>query len=223
MRFLKGKLPAIAILVLSGGIAAPVFAQPYPGIPEEHNEALGGFGAFHEFLASHPQLRADLLAHPNAINRPEFARNHPELQEFYENHPEVRGELERNAPDFMAREREQFAYQRGFTNFHDYLKTHHEVEDQIERNPATADDPAFLNAHPGLREYLSAHPQVAWQMKHDPNRFFRSEDQSTDAARPEPGAPAMNHGNGGAINSERDEHREPRQLRLEERHEKDKH
>lgn len=125
-------------------------------------------------------MKAELEADPDRINNPNYAKNHPELQEFYERHPEVRTEMQENARDFMRHEKDQMAYHKGFDNFHDYLKGHPDVEDQLEKNPNLADDQNFLKQHPNLHGYLKSHPEVAWQMKHDPHQFFSKEDRSLD-------------------------------------------
>ena len=66
--------------------------------------AFGGEEAFYQFLGNHPQIRHDLEANPNLVNKPGYLRDHPEFREFFRNHDEVRRELARNAPDIMRRE-----------------------------------------------------------------------------------------------------------------------
>jgi hypothetical protein len=170
----------LSLSVLAGVLATSAFGQPFEGIPAKHNEQLGGFGAFEIFLQQHPRLKTELEAHPDQINNPQFVEKHPSLREFYSKHPEVRGEMKQNAADFMRRERAQMAYNTGFSNFHDYLKSHLGVEEQLEKNPGLADNQQFLNQHPELRAYLQSHPQVSWQMKHDPRQFFARENQSLE-------------------------------------------
>ena len=143
-----------------------------------HSEALGGFGAFRVFLQQHPQIKSELEADPNRINNPDFVKRHPELQAFYRKHPEVPAEMEKNANDFIRREQAGMAYDQNFTNFHDYLRTHQDVREQLESNPSLADDPKFQSQHPNLHSYLEAHPEVAWQMKRDPHQFFQREEQA---------------------------------------------
>ena len=42
-----------------------------------------------------------------------------------------------------------------------YLDQHPEVAQQLAQNPKPVDDPQFRAAHPGLDQYLAAHPEFA--------------------------------------------------------------
>ena len=199
MRNMRTILSLFSVAAIAALLAIPAFAQE-----GGQHEALGGEGAFLNFLQQHPDMKAELEADPNRINNPDFVKKHPELQTFYQHHPEVRTEMQENAADFMRHEKFQLGFRQNFNNFHDYLKGHPEVEDQLEKNPQLADDPNFMKQHPELHDYMKSHPEVAWQMKHDPHQFFSAENRSLEesnpgaknapaAAAPQSGTPSHKH------------------------------
>lgn len=174
------------VAIVGMAIAVPAFAQqPLP-------EALGGAGAFHDFLASHPNIRTDLVKNPNLVNNPDFVEDHPAFKQFYSNHPEVRTEMQQNAPDFMHREewafrhpeqyqREQARWRSGVReqredqNTDKFMDTHPNVDQKLEQNPGLANNPAFQKKHPGFAHFEETHPGVQQQMQRHPRKFMNGE------------------------------------------------
>jgi hypothetical protein len=184
---MKSKLLAASAMLLTMAIGAPALAQqPLPS-------ALGGAGAFHDFLESHPRIRADLEKNPNLVNNPGYVEDHPAFNQFYRNHPEVRGELKENAPDFMRREEWAFKHpaqyqrseshwkagvreQREDQNMDKYLDSHPNAARKLEQNPGLANNPAFLKNHPGCAHFEETHPGVEQQMRNHPRKFMNGEE-----------------------------------------------
>lgn len=184
---MKRKLLGVAAIVLGLGLSAPAFAQqPLP-------QALGGEGAFHNFLENHPRIRGDLVKNPNLVNDPQYIQAHPQFNAFYQKHPEVRTELGTNAPDYMRREQWGFKhpgqydrsysgwnserrYQKEERNADTYFDSHPEIERKLEQNPALANNPEFLKRHPGFAGYEQTHPGVAQQLQKHPRKFMNNEE-----------------------------------------------
>jgi hypothetical protein len=183
---MKSKLLTISAIFMAMAFTAPAFAQePLPN-------ALGGAGAFHDFLGNHPQIRHDLEKNPNLINDPEYVEHHPAFNEFYSKHPEVRGEMKENAPEFMRREEWAFKHpekyqgeqarwrngvreEREERNTDKFMDTHPNVERKLEEHPGRANNPEFLKTHPGFAHFEETHPGVQQQMQNHPRKFMNRE------------------------------------------------
>lgn len=63
------------------------------------------------------------------------------------------------------------------TRFGQFLDDHHEIADQLRRDPSLADNDRYLNDHPELQNFLQDHPGIREQLKQDPNAFMREEDR----------------------------------------------
>jgi len=62
----------------------------------------------------------------------------------------------------------------GFTNF---LDTHPEVAEALQRDPSLVNNEDFLEKHGELQQYLQQHPEVREQVSQNPNAFMRQEQQ----------------------------------------------
>jgi hypothetical protein len=58
-----------------------------------------------------------------------------------------------------------------------YLDRHPEVAEQLQRHPGLVDDPRYVANHPGLHEYLAAHPVARAEWKSHPYRYMTREDR----------------------------------------------
>ncbi|MBV8771926.1 MAG: hypothetical protein JO166_06295 [Deltaproteobacteria bacterium] len=174
---MRAKIIALAA-VLMAAMSSAVMAQN----PEELQQ-------FNTFLDKHPELAQPLAADPRLSNNPHFIADHPGLQQFLGSHPGVRHSLQAAPGQFMYREG-HYEWQRGggpiaaapgtasgpIARFDEgYLDKHPEVARQLSRNPALADNPQFLAAHPGLERYLAAHPAVRTELRSHPERFMTDE------------------------------------------------
>jgi hypothetical protein len=57
-----------------------------------------------EFLASHPELAAQLLRNPSLVNDEKFVADHPDLGRYLQKQPEMREDLERKSDDMIREE-----------------------------------------------------------------------------------------------------------------------
>ena len=183
---MKSRLLAASATLMTLAFVAPAFAQqPLP-------QALGGEGAFHNFLESHPQIKSDLKKDPGLVNNPEYVEKHPAFKEFYGKHPEVQGELKENAPEFMRREEWGFRHQEKYehsearwrnaqnrereeSNMDKYMDKHPNVEKKLEEHPGRANNPEFLKNHPGFAHFEETHPGVERQMQNHPRKFMNGQ------------------------------------------------
>lgn len=60
-------------------------------------------------------------------------------------------------------------------NFDSYLDKHEDTRAQLEQNPKLIDDPAYLNKHPHLKEFLEHHPHTREELRENPNFFMHRE------------------------------------------------
>jgi hypothetical protein len=61
--------------------------------------------------------------------------------------------------------------------FHQFLGSHPEIEEQLRKDPSLVDDREFVRNHPALQNYLRDNPGVRGQLTRDPNAFMRDEDR----------------------------------------------
>jgi hypothetical protein len=62
-------------------------------------------------------------------------------------------------------------------NTDNYLDDHHEVAEQLQKNPGLVDDPNYMKNHPGLQEFMQNHPTARQEWKSHPGQFMYHEDQ----------------------------------------------
>lgn len=159
--------------------------------------------SFEQFLDGHRSVADQLRKDPSLANNPDFVKNHPELQTYLQNHPGVRDAIKSNANSFMTaedrfarrddnRDRDPNNMDRNRDNDRDrlsernrdelasfdrFLDSHHEISEQVRKNPSLVDDGKFVKDHPELQTYLNDHPEVRDQLRKDPNAFVRDADR----------------------------------------------
>jgi hypothetical protein len=62
-------------------------------------------------------------------------------------------------------------------HFADFLKHHAGLQGDLTRDPSLARDPAYLKAHPQLKEYLDKHRGVAEELRAHPSNFMQRVDR----------------------------------------------
>ncbi len=131
------------------------------------------------------QVAQQLAAHPALVDNPQFMATHPELREYFAQHPAVRADLKEHPYRFMAREDRldgKPSPNAPIANADRYLDRHPEVARQLGQNPRLIDNPAYMEHHPELREFLHNHPYARAEWKSHPYRFERRE-QHFDRSR----------------------------------------
>lgn len=148
---------------------------------------------FDDYLDKHQDVRAGLQRNPRLIDDPAYLNKHPHLKAFLEHHPNTREELRENPNFFMHREN---AFERNeeskditkseLRNWDDYLDKHRDVQRDLAKNPNLIDDPAYLNKHPHLKEFLEHHPNTREELKENPKAFMHREQRYEKAENKKP-------------------------------------
>ena len=129
------------------------------------------------YLDEHPEVTRQLEANPGLIDNRQYSEQHPGLDEYLEHHPEVREELREHPYKFMQAERTHDRWDEAHpmrsTDW--YMDHHPKVAKQLETHPGLVDDPQYMAAHPGLREFFAKHPVARTEWKSRPHHFMAAE------------------------------------------------
>jgi hypothetical protein len=60
-------------------------------------------------------------------------------------------------------------------SFDQFLDSHHEIAEQLRKQPSLADNKQFLKDHPALQSYLQQNPSVRERLEQNPNAFMSQE------------------------------------------------
>ena len=148
---------------------------------------------FDRFLDGHREIAEQVRKDPSLVDNREFVQNHPPLRDFLRDNPGVRDQLKQDPNAFMRQEdrldRDANAgdrdadrgnrdgEHRDVAEFDRFLDRHHEIAEQVRKDPSLADNREFVQNHPALQDFLQNNPGVRDQLKQDPNAFMRQEDQ----------------------------------------------
>src|ERR1700722_6592383 len=167
---------ALAVLAAAPLISPGVHAQsPSPSSQESRTSPNSDItrqelARFDQFLDGHQEIAQQLRHDPSLVNDQNYVQGHPELQTFLQDHPGVREEIKENPNYFMRQEnrydrredanrddrrREELA------RFDQFLDSHHEVSEQLRRDPSLVKNQEFLQSHPALQSYLQDHPAIS--------------------------------------------------------------
>ena len=58
-----------------------------------------------------------------------------------------------------------------------FLDNHHEIAEQLRKDPSLIDNRQWVDNHADLREFLQKNPQVREEFRENPNAFMRAEDR----------------------------------------------
>jgi hypothetical protein len=95
-------------------------------------------------------------------------------------HPAVREELKENPNAFMHQEaryehHEDQRMHEERVHFDQFLDSHHEVAEQLRRDPKLINDEGYVRANPDLHTYLQDHPEFREAVRKDPYAFTRAD------------------------------------------------
>src|SRR5216683_2633535 len=150
---------------------------------------------FDQFLDGHQEIAQQLRHDPSLVNDQNYVQGHPELQTFLQDHPGVREEIKENPNYFMRQEnrydrqedaRDDNRRREELARFDQFLDSHHEVSEQLRRDPSLVKNQEFLQSHPALQSYLQDHPAIREDLTRNPDAFMRQEeryDRREDANR----------------------------------------
>ena len=83
---------------------------------------------------------------------------------------------DRQAVQSDAGGQDRDADRRDVANFDQFVDGHHEIAEQVRKDPSLLDNRDFVQNHPALQTYLQDNPGVRDQLRQDPNAFMRQED-----------------------------------------------
>ncbi len=142
--------------------------------------------SFDKFLDSHREISEQVRRNPSLVDSAQFVKDHPALQTYLQDHPGVRDQL-RDDPNAFVREadrenrfednrdRNLGQNRREFASFNQFLNNHHEISEQVRKDPSLVDNDEFVKDHPALQTYLQDHPEVRDQLRDNPNGFLQAE------------------------------------------------
>ena len=185
---------AAPLLWLSPAISA------HPSYPQDNRPAQNSditreeLARFDRFLDNHREISEDLRRQPQLVDDREYLERHPELRTFLQDHPAIREEIKENPNDFMrreerfdrhedARERERGDIDRDrgrreeLATFDRFLDRHHEVSEQLRRDPSLVRNQQFLENHPALQSFLQEHPRLNEDLQRNPDVFMHQEER----------------------------------------------
>jgi hypothetical protein len=150
------------------------------GSPDADRQELANF---HEFMENHREIAEQLRKDPSLVNNAQFMKSHPALQTYLQQHPGVSDKL-KNSPDTFMYQEAHFkgaggspdADRRELESFHKFMDDHHEIADQLRKDPSLVNSAQYLKAHPELQTYLQQHPEVSEKLKNSPDTFMYQED-----------------------------------------------
>jgi hypothetical protein len=68
-------------------------------------------------------------------------------------------------------DRDRDITRRELASFDKFLDNHHEIAEQVRKNPSLVDNQQFLKDHPALQAYVQQHPAVREELRENPNAF----------------------------------------------------
>lgn len=137
---------------------------------------------FDHFLDSHREIAEQVRKDPSLAGNREFVQNHPALQDYLRDNPGVRDEIRRDPNAFMHQEDhfdsgqhwgDRDAAHEHMASFREFLVSHQSIRTDIAKDPSVVKSREYVQNHPDLDGYLSAHPEVRDDMMADPVGFVK--------------------------------------------------
>jgi len=138
---------------------------------------------FDRFLDGHREIAEQLRKDPSLANNKDFLKDHPALQAYLQEQPGVRDQLRDNPTAFMRQEnnfdRHEDTRDRGvdreqLARFGRFLDSHHEIAEDLRRDPSLVRSHEYVQKHAELQECLKANPGVQDQFTKNPEAVFQS-------------------------------------------------
>jgi hypothetical protein len=181
----------------------PQGGTPAQPMPRQDQDDLNRrqLAEFDQFLDRHPEIAEQLQHNPSLITNANFLQNHPELQEFLKNHPAIQRDADQD-PRAIMRQEDRFDRRdndgRGNDRDHDragnaipqgeleamrqFLNTHPEIAEQLQKDPKLIDSRQFVDDHSALKQFLAEHPQLRQEFDQHPYAFMHGEDRDDRAS-----------------------------------------
>jgi hypothetical protein len=160
---------------------------------------------FDRFLDTHREIAEQVRKDPSLADNRQFVQSHPALQDYLRDNPGVRDQLAQNPNAFMHREdrldagqhwNDRDAAHQHMASFGEFLGSHHDIREDVTKNPSVVKDREYVQNHPELGGYLKAHPEVRDDMMADPDNFVRGAQQFGASDKASVGASTNGSGSG---------------------------
>ncbi len=137
-------LGAIAILLLTMTVPSRAGAQSwwegFANAPQSNS--------FWQWLQQSPALSAPLYQNPYQIYDPSWRAQYPQLMQYINNNPGWWNGVLSSAPQYYEPALQEF------------LRGHQRIAADLAQNPGLIYDPAYLAAHPALKQFLATHRKI---------------------------------------------------------------
>ena len=160
---------------------------------------------FDRFLDTHREIAEQLRKNPSLADNPQFVQNHPALQDYLRDDPGVRDQITQNPNAFMQQEdrldagqhwNDRDATHQHMASFGEFLGGHSDIAHDVSKNPLVVKNREYVQNHPELNSYLSAHPEVRDDMMADPDSFVKGAQQFKSGSSAGVGASTSGSGSG---------------------------
>jgi hypothetical protein len=149
---------------------------------EYQNNDARDLSQFDHFLDSHREIAEQVRKNPSLADDRQFVENHPALQNYLRDNPGVRDEIRHDPNAFMHQEDRFDASQhwgdrdvahQHMASFGEFLEGHQNIRADVTKNPSMLKNREYVQKHPELGSYLSAHPEMRDEMMSDPDGFVK--------------------------------------------------
>lgn len=133
---------------------------------------------FDRFLDSHREIAEQVRKDPSLMDNKDFVKNHPALQTYLQQNPGIRDELRENPNAFMHAEDKNVRSdddRRELASLDRFLDSHHEISEQLRKDPSLVNNGEFVKNHPALQGYLQDHPETSRLLRENPNALTQEE------------------------------------------------
>jgi hypothetical protein len=160
---------------------------------------------FDRFLDTHREIAEQLRKNPSLADNQQFVQNHPALQNYLQDNPGVRDQIAQNPNAFMQQEdrldagqhwNDRDATHQHMASFGEFLGGHSDIAHDVSKNPSVVKNREYVQNHPELDSYLSAHPEVRDDMMANPDSFVKGAQQFKSGSSTGIGASTSGSGSG---------------------------
>jgi hypothetical protein len=160
---------------------------------------------FDRFLDTHREIAEQVRKDPSLADNREFVENHPALRDYLRNNPGVRDEIRQDPNAFMHQEDrfdlsqhsgDRDAAHAHMASFGEFLENHQNIRADVTKDPSMLKNREYVQNHPELDGYLSAHPEVRDEMMADPDGFVKGAQQFKNNSSISVGASTNGSGSG---------------------------
>ena len=160
---------------------------------------------FNRFLDSHREIAEQIRKNPSLADNRQFVDNHPALQNYLRDNPGVRDEIRQDPNAFMHQEDrfdasehwgDRDAAHQHMASFGEFLEGHQDIRADVTKNPSMLKNREYVQNHPELNGYLSAHPEMRDEMMSDPDGFVKGAQQFKNNGSTGAGASTSGSGSG---------------------------